>query len=183
MSTLHSNAHDGNSRRSSQAFLTPSLEAPQSSKVCNLGPQTSVHSSLHQGTLLSARNKVGVFHSLASLNWQTDGARQPRVGPVPLALCEREARRLVRPLTYGRVPAQQSYLLCYSIASVSAWHWMASSHRLRTLTEPFWSRDSQWVHREDENGNRRSKVCNSQSTGRHEKILWLMKNSGSGIQT
>ena len=34
---------------------------------------------------------------------QTDRqiAHQPRVGPVPPALCEREARRLVQPLTYG----------------------------------------------------------------------------------
>ena len=72
-STLHSDAHNGNSRRSSQAFPASSLEASRPSKVCNLGPQTSVHSSFHQRTLPSTRNKVGVFYSLAPPNQWTDG--------------------------------------------------------------------------------------------------------------
>ena len=59
------------------------------------------------------------------------------------------------------------------MAKWSLWH----------LTEPFWSRDSQRVHREDEDGNQRSKVRNPQGTGWHEKILWPTKNSGSSVQT
>jgi len=132
MSTLHSNAYDSDSRRSSQAFPVSSLEAPWSSKVCNLGLQTSVRSSLHQGTLPPARNKVGIFHSLVSSNQQTDGVCQPRVGPVPPALCEQKARWLVWPLTPGGVSAQQSRPLCYSTASISAWHRRASLYGLWT---------------------------------------------------
>jgi len=41
-SALHSDTHNGDSKRSSQAFPTPSLKAPWSSKVRNLGPRTSV---------------------------------------------------------------------------------------------------------------------------------------------
>ena len=100
-----------------------------------------------------------------------------------LQLCEQMARWLVQPLTHGRVPAQQLCLLYYPTASVFARHWMASSHGLWTPTEPFRSRDSQWVHRKDENGNRRSKVHNLQSTEQHEEILWPSKNSSSGVQT
>ena len=60
---------------------------------------------------------------------------------------------------------------------------MVFSYGLRTLTEPFQSRDSQWVHEKDENGDQRSEVCNLQSTGRHEEILQPLKNSSSGVQT
>ena len=144
--------------------------------------RTSVRSSFHPRTLLSARNKVGVLHGLASSDRRTDGARQPRVEPVPLAICEWTVRRLVRSITHDRIPAQQSCPLCYPTASIPAWHWTASSHGLQTLTEPFRSKDSQWIHRKDEDSDRRSKVYNSQSTGQHEKILRLMKNSGSGVQ-
>jgi len=120
--TLHSNAHDGNSGRSSPAFPTSSLETPWSSEVCNLRPQTSVHCLFHQRALPTTRNKVGIFYSLAPPNQQTDRTCQPRVGPVPLAICKRAARRLVWPLTHGRVPAQQSRPLRYLTASVPAWH-------------------------------------------------------------
>jgi len=81
--TLHSNAHNSDSRRSSQAFPTSSLETPQSSEVCSLRPWTSVRRSFYQRALPTTRNKVGVFYSLAPLNQWTDGTRQPRVGPVP----------------------------------------------------------------------------------------------------
>ena len=77
----------------------------QSSDMHSLGPWTPVCSLFHQRTLLPTRNKVGVFHSLASSNRQTDRACQPGVRPVPLALCKQVPRRLVRPLTPGRVPA------------------------------------------------------------------------------
>jgi len=143
MSTLYSNAYDGDSVRSSQTFPTSSLEAPQPSEVRNLGPRTSVCSSFYPRTLPSPRNKVGVLHSLASLDRWTDRARQPRVGPVPLAICERMARRLVRPITHGGIPAQQSCPLRYPTASVPARHRTTFSHRLQTPTEPLWSRDSQ----------------------------------------
>ena len=86
--TLHSDAHDSNSGRSSQAFPTSSLETPRSSKVCSLRLWTSVCHSFHQRALPTTRNKVGVFYSLASPNRQTDGMCQPRVGPVPLAICK-----------------------------------------------------------------------------------------------
>ena len=142
-STLHSNAHDGDNRRSSQTFSASSLEAPWLSKVHNLRPRTLVHSSFHPRTLPSARNKVGVLHGLASSDRWTDGARQPRVGPVPLAICERTARRLVQPITHSRIPAQQSCLLHHLTASIPAQHQMASLHGLQTLTELFQSRDSQ----------------------------------------
>ena len=181
-STLHSNTHNGDSGRSSQTFPASSLEAPQPSKVHNLGPWTSVHSSFHPRTLPSARNKVGVLHGLASLDRRTDRARQPKVGPVPPVICEWTARRLVRPITHSRIPAQQSCPLRYPTASVSARHRMASLYGLRTLTEPFQSRDSQWIHGKNEDGDRRSEVRNPQSTERHEKILWLTKNSSSSIQ-
>ena len=102
-STLHSNAHDGDSRRSSQTFPASSLEAPWPSKVRNLRLRTSVCSSFHPRTLPSARNKVGVLYGLASPDRRTDRACQPRVGPVPLAICKRAARRLVQPLTHGGV--------------------------------------------------------------------------------
>ena len=92
MSTLYSDVHDGDSGRSSQAFPTSSLEAPWPSEVHNLGPRTSVRSSFHQRTLLSTRNKVGIFYHLVPLNRQTNGACQPEVGPVTLALHERAAR-------------------------------------------------------------------------------------------
>ena len=92
MSILHSDVHDGDSGRSSQAFPTSSLEAPRPSEVHNLRLQTSVCSSFHQRTLLSTRNKVGIFYCLALSNQRTNGACQPGVGPVPLALCEQAAR-------------------------------------------------------------------------------------------
>ena len=61
-------AHNSDSRKSSQAFPTSSLKAPWPSEVCNLGPWTSVCSSFHQRTLLSTRNKVGIFYCLAPSN-------------------------------------------------------------------------------------------------------------------
>jgi len=112
---------------------------------------------------------------------QTNRACQPRVRLVPPALCEQTARWLVQPLTHDGVPAQQSCPFYYPTASISAQHQMASSYGLRTLTEPFWSRDSQWVHGKDEDSNQRSKVCDPQSTGWHEKILRPIKNSGSSV--
>jgi len=141
--TLHSDAHDSDSRRSSLAFPTSSLETPQSSEVCSLGLQTLVRCSFHQRALPTTRNKVGIFYSLAFPNRWTDGTRQPRVGPVPLAICKRAARQLVQPLTHGGVPAQQSRPPRYPTASVSARHWMYSLHGLQTLTEPLRSRDGQ----------------------------------------
>jgi len=119
-STLHSDAHDGDSGRNSQAFSIPSLEAPQPSEVHNLGPRTSVHSSFHQRTLPSTRNKVGIFYRLAPSNRWKNRAYQPGVRPVPLALRERVARRLVRSFTHGRVPAQQSCPLHHPTNSVPA---------------------------------------------------------------
>ena len=151
--------------------------------MCNLRPQTSVCSSLHQGTLPPTRNKVGIFYSLVFLNWWTDKVRQPRVGPVPPALCERKTRRLVQSLTPGGIPAQQLCPLYYSTASISARHQVVSSYGLQNPTEPFWSRDNQQVHEKNKDGNWRSKVCNLQSTERHKKILWLTKNSSSSVQT
>ena len=129
-STLHSDTHNGDSGRSSQAVSTSSLEAPWSSKVHNLGLWTSVHSLFYQRTLPSTRNKVGIFYCLAPSNRQTNGACQPGVGPVPLAICERMARQLVRSLTHSGIPAQQSCLLHYLTASISARHQTASLHEL-----------------------------------------------------
>ena len=151
--TLHSDAYDGDSGRSSLAFPASSLETPRSFKVCSLRLQTSVHHLFHQRALPTTRNKVGVFYSLAPPNRWTDRTRQPRVGPVPPAICKRAARRLVRPLTHDGVPAQQSHLLHYPTASVSAQYWTYLSHGLRTLTEPLRSRDSQRVYGKDKNGN------------------------------
>jgi len=151
--------------------------------VHNLRPQTFIRSAFHQRTLSLTRDKVGVFHSMASSNGQTDRAHQSRVRSVPPALCERIARRLVWPPTHGGVPAQQSCPLYHSIASVPARHWKTSSHGIQTPTEPFQSRDSQRVHGEDEDGNQRSQIHNPQGTERHEKVLRLTKNSGSGVQT
>ena len=168
---LHSNTHDGDSERSSQTFSTSSLETPQSFEVCSLRLQTSVRHSFHQRALPPTRNKVGIFYSLAPPNWRTDRTHQPRVGSVPPAICKWTARRLVRPLTHGGVPVQQSHPLCYPTASIPVWHWMYSSHGLQTLTKPLRSRDSQWVYGKDENGNWRSEVYNLQSTRRHEEIL------------
>jgi len=54
--------------------------------ISDRGPQ--FRSSLHQRALLTTRNKVGVFYSLAPPNRQTNGTRQPGVGPVPLAVCK-----------------------------------------------------------------------------------------------
>jgi len=142
-STLHSNAHDSDSGRSSQAVPTSSLEAPWPSKVRNLGPQTLVRSSFYQRTLPSTRNKVGIFYCLTPSNRRTNGACQPGVRPVPPALCEQAARRLVRPFTHGGVPAQQSCPLHYPTNSVPARHWKTSSHGLRTLTELLQSGDGQ----------------------------------------
>ena len=114
--TLHSDTHNGDSGRSSPAFPTSSLETPRSSEVCSLRPRTSVRRSFHQRALLTTRNKVGVFYSLAPSNRWTDRVCQPGVGPVPPALCEQKARQLVQPITHGRVPAQQSCLLrCYAV--------------------------------------------------------------------
>jgi len=128
--TLHSDAHDGDSGRSSPAFPTSSLETPWSSEVRSLRPRTSVHRLFHQRALPTTRNKVGVFYSLAPPNRQTDRTCQPGVGPVPPAICKRVARRLVRPLTHGGVPAQQPCLLRYPIASVPARHQTYPSHGL-----------------------------------------------------
>ena len=108
---------------------------------------------------------------------------QPRVGPVPPAICKRAARQLVWPLTYGKVLAQQSCPFRYPTASIPTQHQMYSLHRLRTLTEPLGLRDGQWVYRKNENSDRRSKIRDLQDTGWHEKILWPLKNSSSGIQT
>jgi len=120
MDTLHSDTHDGDSGRSSPAFPTSSLETPQSSEVHSLRPRTSVRSSFHQRALLTTRNKVGVFYSLAPPNQRTDGTRQLGIGPVPPVVCKRVARRLVQSLTHGGVPAQQSCLLRYPTTSVPA---------------------------------------------------------------
>ena len=59
---------------------------------------------------------------------------------------------------------------------------MTSSHGLRTLAEPFWSRDSQQVHRKDEDSNWQNQIHDLQSTEWHEEILWQMQNSGSSVQ-
>jgi len=128
--TLHSDTHDSDSGRSSQTLPTSSLEAPQSSEVRNLRPRTSVCSSLHQRALPTTRNKVGVFYSLVPPNRRTNGTRQLGVGPVPPAICKRAARRLVRPLTYGGVPTQQSCPLRYPTTSVPARHQTYPSHGL-----------------------------------------------------
>ena len=72
--------------------------------------------------------------------------------------------------------------LVSSTASIPTRHQTTSSHGLRTLTKPFRSGDSQRVHGEDENGERRSEVHNPQGTRRHEKVLQLTQNSGSSIQ-
>jgi len=181
--TLHSDAHNSDSRRSSQAFPVSSLEAPRPSKVHNLRLWTSVRSSFYQRTLLPARNKVGVFHNLASSNRQTDGACQSRVRSVPPALCEWMARWLVWSLTLSRVPAQQSCPLHYPTASIPARHRKTFSHGIQTLTGLFWSRDSQWIHGKNEDGDQRSEVRDLQGTGRHEKVLRPTKNSGSGVQS
>jgi len=130
MGTLHSDTHNSDSGRSSPAFPTSSLETPRSSEVRSLRPKTSVRSSFHQRALLTTRNKVGVFYSLAPPNRRTDGTRQPGVGPVPLAICKQAARRLVRPLTHGGVPAQQSCPLCYPTTSIPARHRTYPSHGL-----------------------------------------------------
>jgi len=119
---LHSDTHDSDSERSSQAFFISSLETPWSSKVCSLRPWTLVHYLFHQRALLPTRNKVGVLYSMAPPNQRTDGTCQPRIGPVPLAICKWAARQLVWPLTHGRVPAQQSRLLHYLTASISTRH-------------------------------------------------------------
>jgi len=95
MGTLHSDAHDSDSGRHSQAFLTPSLETPQSSEVCSLELWTSVHCLFHQRALPPTRNKVGILHSLVPPNRWTDRMRQPRIGPVPLAICKQTAKQLV----------------------------------------------------------------------------------------
>jgi len=171
MGTLHSDAHNGDSRRSSPAFLTSSLETPWSSKVCSLGPWTSVHHSFHQRALPPPRNKVGIFYSLAPLNQWADRMHQPRIGPVPPAICKWVAGRLVWSLTHGGVPAQQPRPLHYPAASISTRHRTYSLHRLRTLTEPLGLRDGQWVYRKNKNSDRRSKIRDLQDTGWHEKIL------------
>ena len=138
----------------------------------NLRPWISVCSLFHPRTLPSARNKVGVLYGLASSDWQTDGVCQPRVGLVPLAICERMPRRLVQPIIHGGIPAQQSCPLCYLIASVPARHWMAPLHGLWTLTEPFQSRDGQWIHRKDEDCKRTSRVVLSQYWGSVLLVAW-----------
>ena len=181
-STLHSNTYDSDSGRSSQAFPISSLEALWPSEVRNLRLQTSVRSSFYQRTLLSTRNKVGIFYHLAPSNQWTNGTCQLGVGPVPPAFCEQAARRLVWPFIHGGVPAQQSYLLHHPTNSVPAWYRKTSLYGLRTLTELLQSRDSQWIHRKNEDSNRRSEVRDPQDTGWHEKILWLTKNSGSSVQ-
>jgi len=142
MSTLHSDTHDGDSGRSSQAFPTSSLKAPWPSEVRNFRLRTSVHSLFHQRTLPFTRSKVGIFYPLVPSNQRTNRACQLGVGPVPLALCERAARRLVRPFTHSGVPAQQSCPPYHPTNSISARHWKTSSHGLRTPTELLWSRDS-----------------------------------------
>jgi len=180
---LYSNVYDGDSRRSNQAFSAWSLEASRPSKVYNLGPWISIRSLFHQRTLPLARNKVGIFYSLASSNRWTDEACQQRVRPVSPALYEQMARWLVWPFILGGVPVQQSCPLYYLTAFVLAQYQKTSSHRLWTLTEPFWSRDSQWIHGKNEDSDWRSEVCNLQSTKQHKKILWLTKNFSSSVQT
>ena len=181
-STLHSDAHNHDSGGSSQAFPTPSLETPWPSEVRNLGPRTSVRSSFYQRALPLARNQTSVLHSLAPSNQRTDRTRQPGVGPVPLALRERMAKRLVRSITYSGIPTQQPCPLRYPTASVPARHQTTSSHGLRTPTKPFQSGESQRIHGEDENGDRRSEIHDTQSTGQHEKVLRPTQNSGPSIQ-
>ena len=48
--------------------------------------------------------------------------------------------------------------------------------------KPLQSGDGQQIHGENENSDRRSKVCDLQGTGRYEKVLRLQKNSGAGVQ-
>ena len=92
-------------------------------------------------------------------------------------------RWLVRPPTYGGVPAQQSCPLHHPTASVPARYWKTSLHGIQTPTEPFQSRDSQQVHEEDEDSNRWSQIHNLQDTKWHEEVLQPTKNSGSSVQT
>ena len=61
-------------------------------------------------------------------------------------------------------------------------HQKAPPHGLRTPTKPLQSGDGQRIHRENENGDRRSEVRDPQGTGRHEKVLRPQKNSGAGVQ-
>ena len=73
--------------------------------------------------------------------------------------------------------------ICHPTNSIPAQHWKTSSYGLQTLTEPFWSRDSQWIYKKDEDDNWRSEVCNPQNTGLYKKILQPTKNSSSSVQT
>ena len=124
-----------------------------------------------------------LLHGLAPPDRQTNRTCQPGAQSIFPPIRQWTTGWLVWPPTYRRVLVQQSCPLHHLTNSVPARHWKTSSHKLQTLTEPFQSRDSQWIHGKDKDGNWRSEVCDPQSTGWHEKILWPTKNSSSSVQT
>jgi len=105
-STLHSSSHNGDCRRNSMVVSLSCLKATWTTSMCCLRLWALVYGSVHKGTLQAIRYMIGLLHGLAPVNGQTNGAHQPRVGPVPLNLCQRVSGWWVWPLTPGWVPTQ-----------------------------------------------------------------------------
>ena len=90
---------------------------------------------------------------------------------------------LVRPPIYHGVLAQQPHLLHNAATSIPTEHRTDSLYGLQAETEPLWSRDGQWIHREDEICHWRGQVSNPQGTGRHDMVLQSKEDSSPRVQT
>ena len=182
-STLHSDAHDGYSRRSSLTLSPLCLETPWSPETHRLWPWISICSFIHQGTVQATRYTNILLYSLAPPDGQTNGMCQPGARPVPLSIHQQMTGQLVRPPIHRRVPAQQLCPFCDATTSVPTRHRTNFPHGFWAETEPLQPGDSQWIHQENEVRHRESQVCNLQGAGRHDKVLQSKKVSGSCIQT
>ena len=124
-----------------------------------------------------------LLYSMAPLDRQTDGIRQPGAQPVSLSICQWTTGRLVQPPIYRGVLAQQPCLLCNAANSIPTGHRTNSPHGLWAETEPLRPRDSQRIHKEDAVCHWRSQVRNLQGVRGHDVLLQCKEISGPRVQT
>ena len=121
-SSLYSDTHDSDYRKSSKVIPVSGIETPQTAQMCNLGLQTLIHNLVHKEALPPTGNPTSLLYSLAPTNQQTNGVYQPGTWPISMPLCQQAIGWLAWPTANGRVLAQQSYTCFHSVDSILAWH-------------------------------------------------------------
>ena len=124
-----------------------------------------------------------LLHSLAPPDRQTNGMCQPGARPVPPPIRQWMAERLVRPPTDHGVPAQQPRPLHNAATSIPTRHWTNPLYGLWAKPSPLQTRDGQRIHGEDEICHWRDQIGDPQSTGRHDMVLQLKKDSSPYVHT